>query len=385
VSRRHWLFLKSLALALALTICFGLLSVSSKAQTRSSDAKQSLLQVHLSQGNCLTEGLLEDLQAPPIPINGKPLAVTVRMHIDEIPDISSTQDNFTVNGVLAAAWCDSRLAASLLPHEQERVYAQEAAGDFLTEHWDPQITFANELGASEGDDLMVSVHRSGVVEFRRRALVKLQSNFDLQRFPFDHQTLELNIQSFAWDDRVLRVSDLSSLSLSNHYDIPEWRLERVQSSIGPFKDPDHDRSPFSRLHVGILVERQSEFYLYKIFAPLAVLTFTSIFFLAIPIDNMGDRVAFVSGLLFTNLAYQLIIASSVPKVPYFTLGDRYTLFLFFFMVVEVFIAYGMALITRLGVASGPLTPSKIEAGFEISLPIVFVLVHVWFLSMLHHG
>ena len=85
----------------------------------------------------------------------------------------------------------------------------------------------------------------------------------------------------------------------------------------------------------ITIKRRSGYYVYKIFMPLGILTFTSIFFLAIPINAFADRMAFISGLLFTTLAYQIIIASSVPRVPYLTLGDTYTIFLFAFMISEV--------------------------------------------------
>lgn len=372
------------AVFLALACGLSLLAGWAQAKPPTASAKLTLLQLHPAQVGCQPSGVLpEDLQASPMPVGGKPLRVTVQLHIDEIPEISSTQNNFLINGFLDVAWCDSRLAADLLPHEQERAYANDGAVDFLKTHWDPQITFTNELGVSEGDDLALLVHRNGVVEVSRRTQVKLQSNFDLLRFPFDRQTLEADIESFAWDDKIVGFAQQSSITLSSRFDIPDWKLKGVQVDIASFKDPDHGSRSFSRIHAGIKVQRKSEFYLYKIFMPLAILTFTSIFFLAIPIDAMGDRVGFVSGLLFTNLAYQLIISSSVPRVPYFTLGDRYTLFLFFFMVSEVFIAYGISLVARFEISRKGIAVNQVERGFEIALPIVFVFVNIYFLFQLH--
>ena len=367
----------ALALALGVSLLCGWAQAQPPPATR-----LTLQQTHQRQGACQPpEALLEDLQATPIPMGGPPLVATVKLHVDEIPLVSSTDNNFIINGFQDVAWCDSRLVAELLPQEQERAYTNQGAIDFLAKHWQPQITFTNELGAAEGDDINLMINRSGIIELTRRTQVKLLSNFDLLRFPFDRQILVADIESFTWDDNVLRLSQQLSITLSKRFDIPDWRLKGVRTEISPFRDPDHGRRAFSRMRANIEVERKSEFYLYKIFMPLGILTFTSIFFLAIPFDAMGDRVGFVSGLLFTNLAYQLIISSSVPKVPYFTLGDRYTLFLFFFMIAEVFIAYGISLVSRFGFPGNSIKANKIEQGFEVALPVVFIVVNIWFLLL----
>lgn len=248
----------------------------------------------------------------------------------------------------------------------------------MKSHWDPQITFINELGKAEGDDFNLAIFSTGRAELTRRLQVKLASNMDLHRFPFDRQMLVAEISSFAWDRDILRfVDDGKNLTVSKTFEITEWEVKRFESKIFDYDDPDHGDDVFSMLRLEIDVHRKSDFYLHKIFLPLAILSFTSIFFLAIPIEAIGDRIAFVSGLLFTTLAYQLIIATSVPRVPYFTVGDQYTLFLFFFMLAELFIAYFISLVDRFG-GQSKLLVNRVETGFEIFLPIIFVLVNLFF-------
>ena len=82
------------------------------------------------------------------------------------------------------------------------------------------------------------------------------------------------------------------------------------------------------------------------------------------ISEIGDRISFVGGLLFATLAYRLIIASSVPGVPCFTLGDPYALFLFFLMVAEVSITYGITLVDRFG-GETKVPFNRVELGCEI--------------------
>jgi len=329
--------------------------------------------------NCFPlDRLSKDRLSPPILKVGEPLDVAVKLYVDEIPLISSTDDQFQLEGFLDVAWCDPRLAADLNAGEEERVYANEGAIDYLKAIWNPQITFINEVGEAVGDDFNLTIFKDGRAEIQRRFTVALESNFDVHRFPFDRQRLEGEIASFAWDSRVLRlIDDGRNLSVSKAFGIPDWNVIGFSSKVLACDDPDHGDDVYSMLKLEIDVARKSDYYLYKIFIPLGILSFTSIFFLAGPIDAIGDRISFVSGLLFTTLAYQLIIASSVPRVPYFTLGDTYTLFLFFFMVAEVFIAYGISLVDRFG-GEAKVLVNRVELGFEIALPLLFVLVNVYF-------
>ena len=331
--------------------------------------------------NCFpVDRLSKNRLASPILKGGEPLDVEVKLHVDEIPAISSTDDQFQLEGFLDVAWCDPRLVADLDAEEDERVYANAGAIDYLKAIWNPQITFINEIGETVGDDLNLTIFKDGRAEIQRRFLVSLESNFDLHRFPFDRQKLEGQIASFAWDARVVRlIDDGHNLTVSKAFGIPDWNVIGFSSKVIAYDDPDHGDDVFSMLKLQVDVARKSDYYLYKIFVPLGILSFTSIFFLAVPISEIGDRISFVSGLLFTTLAYQLIIASSVPRVPYFTLGDTYTLFLFFFMVTEVFIAYGISLVDRFGGETKVLV-NRVELGCEIVLPLLFVLVNVYFYS-----
>jgi hypothetical protein len=324
------------------------------------------------------EQLSKDPLAPPRGPDAGPLNVDVHLHVDEIPTIASTEDNYTLTGFLDVSWCDPRLAAALDPQEEERAYGNDAALDFLKGIWHPQITFINEEGEAIGDDLNLTINRAGRAELQRRMEVTLASNFDVRRFPFDRQLLEADIASFSWDSKVVKLIDSKdNVTVSRNFDIPDWDVVGASSNVIAYDDPDHGDDIFSLLKVKIEVARKSSFYVNKIFIPLAVLSFTSIFFLAIPIDSVGDRIQFVSSLLFTTLAYQLIIASSVPRVPYFTLGDKYTLFLFFFMVAEVFIAYAISLAHRFGDFEHKLV-NRYERICEISLPLIFVIVNAYF-------
>lgn len=306
----------------------------------------------------------------------KPIPVGVNIHVNEIPVISDTYNQFQLDGLLTSTWCDSRVIREIPWGENKLVLFNSAAEDWLSEHWSPQLEFTNRVSEAFYQTQTITLRSNGSVERTARFAEQLGSEFKLEKFPFDQQLLRIYIQSFTWDQSVVKLVNLGDVvSLSRNSRLPEWKIRDLQYTIRNHDDPEKGSKEFSRLSSTITIKRRSGYYVYKIFMPLGILTFTSIFFLAIPIDAFADRMAFISGLLFTTLAYQIIIASSVPRVPYLTLGDTYTIFLFAFMIAEVFIAYHISQNVR---KNGSERVPAIERVMEIFLPAIFAFSQLLF-------
>ena len=333
---------------------------------------KDLSQLNISEYGCPEKELLPTHPlAPPQPISKlKPIPVGVSIHINELPSISDTHNNFQLDGLLTSTWCDPRIISDLPENEDKLVLFNSAAEDWMGSHWVPQLEFTNRVSEAFYQTQTITLHRSGAVERKARFEEGLGSEFRLEKFPFDQQLLHLYVQSFSWDKTVLKLVELGDVvSLSKNSKLPEWKIKNLGYVIRNHDDPEQGSNEFSRLSATITISRRSGHFIYKIFLPLGILTFTSIFFLAIPLEAFADRLAFISGLLFTTLAYQIIITSSVPRVPYLTLGDTYTIFLFVFMVSEVFIAYYISqTIAKEGAERVP----TLERIMEIFLPATFL-------------
>jgi hypothetical protein len=339
----------------------------------------NLWKLHASRYPCLTaDQLPQDLLQPPVRNGGKlPVPVGISLHINEIPEISDTRNQFQLDGYITTAWCDARATTDLGGAETLQVLYGGAADQWIEEHWFPQLEFANKVGESFYQTQTISLRGNGSIEYSTRFQETLGSDFNLRKFPFDRQTLTITLQSFSWPRTVMRLVPLGDVvSLGQSSRLPEWRIKGLEYRLLDHDDPEKGSREYSRAEAKINVSRKFGFYLYKIFIPLGLLGFTSIFFLAIPINDIADRLAFISGLLFTTLAYQLVITSNVPRVPYFTLGDTYTIFLFGFMILEVMIAYVIHRTVRNHKSSGVPT---IERTMELTLPIVFILTQLIFI------
>ena len=281
-----------------------------------------------------------------------------------------------MDGLLTSTWCDSRSISDIPQGEDELVLFNNAAEDWLGDHWSPQLEFTNRVSEAFYQTQTITLRRNGSIERTARFEEQLGSEFKLEKFPFDQQLLRIYVQSFSWDQSIVRLINLGDvISLSRNSRLPEWEIKNLEYAIRNHDDPEKGSQEFSRLSSSITIKRRPGYYIYKIFLPLGILTFTSIFFLAIPINAFADRMGFISGLLFTTLAYQIIISSAVPRVPYLTLGDTYTIFLFVFMISEVFIAYYISQnLQRQGNERAP----SIERVMEIFLPLIFGLSQILF-------
>lgn len=305
------------------------------------------------------------------------IPVGVNVHINEIPRISDAENRFQVDGLLTTTWCDSRVISQIPQGEDKLVLYNNAAEEWIGSHWSPQLEFTNRVSEAFYQTQIITLRSNGSVERIARFEEGLGSEFKLSKFPFDQQLLRIYLQSFSWDQSTVRLIDLGdAVSLGRRSRLPEWVIKDLNFSIRNHDDPEKGSQEFSQLSATITIARRSGYYIYKIFLPLGILAFTSIFFLAIPIEAFADRLGFISGLLFTTLAYQIIIANSVPRVPYLTLGDTYTIFLFAFMISEVFIAYN---ISQKVLKDGHDRIPSIERAMEIFLPSIFISTQVLFI------
>lgn len=363
-----------LAALLAVCLCAGGQPPTSAVEYIPGQANRikDLSQLNIAEYGCPQIELLPNSPlAPPQPISKiKPIPVGVSIHINELPSISDTYNKFQIDGLLTSTWCDPRILSDIPEDQNKLVLFNTAAEDWMGSHWMPQLEFTNRVSEAFYQTQTITLYRNGAVERKARFEEGLGSEFRLEKFPFDQQLLHLYVQSFSWDKQIVKLVELGDVvSLSKNSKLPEWKIKNLDYVIRNHDDPEQGSNEFSRLSAAITISRRSGHFIYKIFLPLGILTFTSIFFLAIPLEAFADRLAFISGLLFTTLAYQIIITSSVPRVPYLTLGDTYTIFLFVFMVSEVFIAYYISqTIAKQGSEQVP----TLERIMEVFLPTIFI-------------
>lgn len=276
----------------------------------------------------------EDHFATPPNTEG-PVIADMGLYIEEIPAIHEIDNSFTVEGLMDIVWCDPRLQYEDKGQGAFEIFLEEDAHEKLNHIWWPDLTFANEVSSRDTADMELIVHENGTLEYREKFTVTLEGKFDLAKFPFDKQTLEIEVESFAWDEEYLQLHiEEKYVGFSDEFEIPEWRTDNVSTRLEDVQEVG-DREPFSEFLMTIDVTRQFGFYIWKVLFPLIILVIMcfAVFWMD---DGLSSRLGVGFTGVLTVVAYQFIATGSLPRVPYLTLMDSYIAFSFVILIITIF-------------------------------------------------
>jgi hypothetical protein len=260
-----------------------------------------------------------DSLSPP----ARPTNVEAGFYVTELRDIDEVTDSFRFRGAVRIHWCDPRLAFD--PEKagtRERIWVGDAASVKLANIWYPRGFPVNRAGDFEVSERILRIRHDGAVRQDLNTNVALSADYDLRRFPFDEQILEVQIESSSADRDQLRfVPDAKRTGFSHDFEIPEWRILDVRGRV---KDVEVARSdtPFQRYVLEIHIERRSGFYLWKVLLPLVVIIMLSWTVFWMQDETFAGRIRIVATGVLTVVAYQFVASEQLPRVAYLTLLDK---------------------------------------------------------------
>lgn len=143
------------------------------------------------------------------------------------------------------------------------------------------------------------------------------NDFDFTKFPFDKQTLWLNLKPFQYDDSYT-LPYISQVGFDNLYvnylDIksPEWTFNDYDASYGHYSDNEfNQRYPYVNVYFD--VERLSNYYIFKVMLPIIFLLLISWSVFWIDPKDLESRVTVSIVCLLSLIAYNFVIDNDLPK------------------------------------------------------------------------
>jgi hypothetical protein len=277
---------------------------------------------------------LEHFVIPPNS-NGAVL-VDLGLFIEAITDIDPVSNTFRIEGFIDLVWCDPREGFN--PEElawHEKIFLEDNAREKLNSMWNPDITFPNESGPHETENLEVIVFEDGTIEYEERFSVTLEAHFDLTHFPFDKQVLEVEIESLAWSEQYLKFhEEADMIGLSSDFELAEWHSTSIATEIREGREI-RDRHPFSEFVMLIHVERLSGFYLWRLFMPMLIIVALSWSVFWMKDDDLSNRLLVSFTGILTVVAYNFTVSDSLPHISYMTFMDAVITFSFFLMALTI--------------------------------------------------
>ena len=257
------------------------------------------------------------------PPGENPVPVQVGIFLIDITNIDETRNTFDVELDVLVRWTDTRMAFDReVAGTDRRVYVGPKAEKFFDGLWTAQIVLANPVGQMGIGARKVTVHADGRIEISAQVNSTLRTNLDYRSFPFDSQVLPIILESFAWNNKVVElVPDQDRTGFAPEFALAEWDVETLDSRVGDVKRV-RDTVPFSTINYEIRIERQSGYYLWKIFLTVIIIVSLTWVVFWMSDERLGRRAGVSSSGILTVIAYQFVTTSTLPRVSYLTVADR---------------------------------------------------------------
>eukprot|EP00112_Aurelia_sp_Birch-Aquarium-sp1_P011351 Seg2388.1 transcript_id=Seg2388.1/GoldUCD/mRNA.D3Y31 product="Neuronal acetylcholine receptor subunit alpha-7" protein_id=Seg2388.1/GoldUCD/D3Y31 len=310
--------------------------------------------------------------------------VYLQINIASVDDVDTMRQEFTCDFCLVASWEEPSLKNV---KDSEHIEWEQ--------QWDPRIYFQNAVDISNQTNSHKLIRPLGNpdvaeewgVQLSYRIKGRFKSLFDLRNFPFDYQSLQIQITS-KWGDSVLEFKVGSykpgTLSVKNFLCANEWDLykhvfgadsctahdctndhalklqadnasevphckQRISKTVQDLADKERPLI-FSVFKFAFSIRRKYSFFVSNIIVLLALISFMSLGPFCVPQSDIGDRMSIIFTLLLTAVTFKFVVSQSLPKISYQTVLDQYVLLCIIYIFgMSVVIGYEVRLRPKLKV------------------------------------
>ena len=231
-------------------------------------------------------------------------------------------------------------------------------GDFyLYERWDPLDGFTphteivNEV-SRQSEQFNEIQFKAGKCIRSRRLHSVLHNQYNLRRFPFDEQSLVLQLSDATYATQSLAYGDRASaagLDDNARSALTAWKVETDPSyshaaRMFTWEDgsPSYDYADFS-----FRIRRHVTYHLFKFFLPLLIIVSLAFLVFWIAPEDLSSQVTIGVTCVLSAIAFQFVQQNSLPEVAYTTLADR--VYVVCYLAISLALAqsvYGNALAGR---------------------------------------
>ncbi len=246
-----------------------------------------------------------------------PTEVRVGFYLIDVLSINDVEESFSADFALILKWRDPRLSDPALG----LVGTQVPLGSV----WSPSIHVVNDKSLRLAWPRILQIEADGAITYRQRYQGEVSSRLDLRRFPMDVQELAVELMVLGHtEDEVRLVPDADWSGSRDAISPAGWRVELGEAETVTEVFAAQNRR-ISRLNQHLLARRDSSYYLYKVFLPFTLIVFMAWTVFWIDPSNVGPQFAIATSSVFTLIAFQLGLNSSLPKIAYLTRADQFNL------------------------------------------------------------
>ena len=302
--------------------------------------------------------------------DGPPTPVRVAIRLIDIADTNEVAQEFTVDFFVLIRWQDLRLSAASRGNSLDECTVR------FSDIWHPFLDIINQREIDSHYDDLVEVDADGSVTYLHRFSGTLASPLELQDFPFDRQTVSVQLASPAQGpDEIDLIFDESLTTRREGLPPDGWQIVDVTTELSTERFAAADISVV-RLEHQVIVDRLPGYYVWNVFVPLILIVFMAWTVFWIDPKHFGPQIAVSTAAALTLIAFLLSTRQLLPRIEYLTRADVVVLgsaVLVFFALGEAVLTSNLAARERAGIAR---TIDRWSRGLYVTVFLVMLLVAV---------
>lgn len=250
--------------------------------------------------------------------------IGIGLYINDITDIHAKNEIIELEATLFRQWQSDKR-----PNKTQYIY--DAKVDQALENmWWPYVHFLHVRSAPIATFKAMKILPNGLTTLEIRYSLSIESFMDMRNFPFDSQKLLIEVSRFGdspYDLFYYKIDEKSGANLSPAAQHVEWDIKELYTDIDNTKTPSFFRAT-------LVYERHSEYYIYKIFIPLFFILLIAYLIYWLPNQPSINRLTLLMTAMLTTVAFQWVVSSNTPKVPYMTLAQFFITFCYAVIALE---------------------------------------------------
>jgi len=299
---------------------------------------------------------------------GEPTPIKLAITILDVTDIDEAKQTFTTDFFVVVRWKDPRLSKEALGYSLEGCLF-----DFY-DIWNPWLLLMNKRNIDLTFEDFGRVDSQGNVSFARRGTGNLTAKYELSDFPFDTQTLPVEISSIRYSPEELKlVYNEKESGMFEEISLAGWKIREGKASTRSTYIPSEDvyRPHFE---YNLIATREIGYYFWKILIPLTLLVAMAWAVFWINPIHFGPQIAISTASVFSLIAFLFSLGALLPKVSYLTRLDEFVLG----CTVMVFCALGETIIaSRFAMRGRENIARNIDKVTRLVYPVLFLLLIIF--------
>ena len=300
-----------------------------------------------------------DLLTPPQTGEG-PTEVFVRLLVNDVVAIRDAEQSFSADIFVRVEWDDHRLA-----HADSSPCSARIA-----DIWWPDLQLMNRRALQSVREPAPQVRGDGRVSMLLRGIGDFSYRADLADFPFDEQTLSIDLLSVYGPEDVVFVYEPGQIALGTRLSVANFAVEIAGVDASPISITATQRE-----HAGMVVQmratRLAGFYTWQQLVPLFLVVMMAWIVFWIPREHVPSRIGLAATSMLTLIAYRFAMSAVLPPIAYLTRLDRFmigaSVLVFMALATAVAVTYVMDIIDE-GLAD------RINLAARWLAPVLLILV-----------